>query len=248
MQKEIFNVNNGKFELIGEKYIPLSPKGKPIIICNDFFSNYKKLNHYIEYFIEEGYTVYSFNFGGMVTKENQDYVTIENGLRDIQAVINKVEEKKDELTLFGQGYGAFLALLYASRNPAVIAKVLSVSPGLAIPDMARKGNLPLGKFKPDDIEKTWKPKLFTKYSYVFAKEAVTIDIDKVLKQVLCPVCMVFGSNDEYIPASYGRKALEELSKDSFVYFIKKAKHTFSKKEEGIAINYFKEFLKDKRNN
>lgn len=246
MQKEQFKVNNGKFELIGEKYIPLSPKGKPIIVCHDLFSNYRELNTYIEYFVEEGYTVYGFDFCGIAKKENQSYVTIENGLKDIQTIINKVDEKKDELTLFGVGHGAFLALLYASKNPAVIAKVLCASPTLSIPDLARKGSLPIGKFNPEDIEKTWKPKLFTKYSYLYAKEAVTIDIDKVLKQVLCPVCMVFGGLDEYVSATYGRKALEELSKDSFVYFIKKAHHTFTLKEEGMAIDYFKEFLKEKR--
>ena len=247
MQKEQFSVNNGKFDLVGEKYIPINPKGKPMIVCHDLFSNYKELNTYIDYFCNnEGYTVYAFDFGGMTKKENQDYLTIENGLKDIQSIINKVDERKDELSLFGVGHGAFLALLYASKNPAAIAKVLCTSPTLSIPDMARKGTLPIGKFKPDAIEETWKPKLFTKYSHLYAKEAVTIDIDKVLKQVLCPVCMVFGGLDELVSATYGRKALEELSKDSFVYFIKKASHSFRLKDELEAIGYFKDFLKEKR--
>ena len=250
MQKEEFKTNNGKYEVYGEKYIPLSPKDKPLVVLHDLFSDYKELAKYINYFVEEeGYTVYAFSFCGMTKNKSladNSYVTIENGLKDIQAAINAITEKKDQLVLFGQGHGAFLALVYAARNPAVVAKVLCQSPTLSIPDMARKGILPFAKFNPNDIEKTWKPKLFTKYSFNFAKEAITLDIDKILKEVLCPVCMVLGGMDEYVSATYGRKALEELSKESFVYFIKKAKHNFSTKEIDLTIGYFKEFLKEKR--
>ena len=248
MQKEELKTNNGKCDLVLEKFIPLSPKGIPLIMLHDLFSSSHDLKKYIDYFVSEGYTVYSFDFCGYTKKTSLDnsYVTIENGLKDIQSVINVVEEKKDQLTLFGQGHGAFLALVYAAKNPAVVAKVLCQSPTLSIPDLARKGNLPFARFNPNDIESTWKPKLFTKFSYNYAKEAVTLDIDKILKQVLCPVCMVLGGNDEFVSATYGRKALEELSKDSFVYFIKKGKHKFSSKEIDLTIGYYKEFLKEKR--
>ena len=248
MQNEEIKVNNGKYDVYGEKYIPLSPKGTPLVVLHDLFSSSKDLRKYIDYFVNEGYTVYSFDFCGMTKKSLADnsYLTIENGLKDIQAIINIVEEKKDQLTIFGVGHGGFLALIYASKNPAVVAKVLCQSPTLSIPDLARKGILPFAKFNPNDIESTWKPKLFTKYSFNYAKEAVTLDIDKILKQVLCPVCMVLGGMDEYVSATYGRKALEELSKDSFVYFIRKAKHNFSSKEIDLTIGYYKEFLKEKR--
>ena len=248
MQKENLKTNNGKYDIFLEKYIPISPKGIPLIMLHDLFSSANELKKYLNYFVDEGYTVYTFDFCGYTKKSlcDNSYVTIETGLKDIQACINLIEEKKDQLTLFGQGHGGLLALIYASRNPAVVAKVLCQSPTLSIPDLARKGTLPFAKFNPNDIENTWKPKLFTKYSHNYAKEAVTIDIDKVLKQVLCPVCMVLGGNDEYVLPTYGRKALEELSKDSFVYFIRKAKHNFSSKEIDLTIGYYKEFLKEKR--
>ena len=248
MQKENFKVNNGKFDIYGEKYIPLSPKGIPVIMCHDLFKDYKSMNKYVEFFVDEGYTVYAFNFGGMTKNSDNAYMTINNSLNDIQSVINIVEERKDRLTLFGVGHGAFLALYYASKNPAVVSRIMGQSPFLSIPDMARKGFLPFAKFNPNDLENTWKSKLFTNYSYNYAKEALSLDIDKILKEVLCPVCMVIGGNDEYVDARYGRKALEELSRDSFVYFLKKAKHNFSLSEINQTIDYFKEFIKEKRSN
>ena len=250
MQEE-FRLNNGKFHIAGTKYIPdVNPKNIPIILCHGFLSNQKDLARYKDGFLELGYTVYTFDFCGSSKKGKSegsyDYMTVEHELKDLQTVIDSVTESKNQLMLFGVSQGAFMALLYAARNPAVVARVLTVSPALCIPDDARRGKMLMMTFDPNDIRGTYKCKKGMNFSPIFAEEAILLDTDKIIKEVLCPVCIVHGAKDEIVNASYLRKTLENLSHESFVYFLKKANHSFKKKEQDMAIEYFKDFLKEKR--
>lgn len=248
MTLEEFVLNNGKYNIHGVKYIPDNPKNIPIVMGHGLLSNAKDLAQYATYFTDLGYSVYTFDFCGAHYKGKSEgdysYMGIEHGLNDFQTVINSVTESKNKLMLFGESQGAFLALLYAAKNPAVVARVMAVSPALSIPDMARKGKILFMTFDPNNIKDTFKTKGKFNFSYTFAEEAIRLDTDKIIKEVLCPVCIVHGAKDEIVNATYLRKSLENLSQDSFVYFIKKAKHSFKKKEKIEALAHFNEFLKD----
>jgi alpha-beta hydrolase superfamily lysophospholipase len=143
MNKEEFQLNNGKYMIHGMKYIPDNPKNIPIIMSHGFLSNSKKLKRYAMFLAGMGYTVYAYDFcGGHLFGKSEgprEYLTIENELNDLQTVINSVEESKQELMLFGESLGGFISLIYAARNPAVVARVLSIYPALSIPDDARRG-------------------------------------------------------------------------------------------------------------
>ena len=168
--QEQFLLNNGKFHISGMKYIPeTNPKNIPIILCHGFMSNQKNLVRYKDGFLAMGYTVYTFDFCGCskhgLSEGSYDYMTIENQLKDIQTVIDSVTESKNQLMLFGESQGGFLALLYAARNPAVVARVLTVSPALCIPDDARRGKMIMMTFDPNDIRGTFKCKKNLNFSF-----------------------------------------------------------------------------------
>ena len=250
MNTEEFILNNGKYNIHGMKYIPDNPKNIPVVLGHGLLSNYKKLKRYSIFLASMGYTVYAFDFCGShlfgKSEGDRSYMTIEHGLNDIQTVINSVTESKNQLMLFGESQGGFLALLYAAKNPAVVAKVLAISPALVIPDDARKGKMLFMSFNPNHIRETFKCKFNLKFSPVYAEEAIRLDTDKIIKEVLCPVCIVAGGKDKIVPATYLRRTLENLSPDSFVYFIKKAGHKFKASEQKEAISHFKDFLSDPR--
>lgn len=249
MVKEEFLVNNGKYNIHGMKYTPENPKNIPIIVSHGFLSNYKRLRRYSEFFCSLGYTVYAYDFcGGHLfgkSEGDRSYMTIEHEINDLQTIINSVTEKKDKLMLFGESQGAFVSLLYAARNPAVVAKVMAISPALSIPDDARKGHMVLMSFDPNRVKETFKSKFGFKFNPEYAIEAQRLDVDKMIKEVLCPVCIVHGAKDKIVQASYLRRALENLSEHSFVYYLKKAGHCFNKKEQKDAILFFREFLETK---
>lgn len=250
MNLEQFVLNNGKFNIHGIKYIPENPKNIPMVMSHGFLSNQKRLKKYAEEFTKLGYTCYTFDFcGGHLrgkSEGDREYMTLENELKDIQTVIDSITENKQQLMLFGESQGGFLSLVYAARNPAVVTKVLCISPALCIPDDARKGKMIMMSFDPNNIRETWKCKFGFKFSPVYAEEAIRLDTDKIIQEVLCPVCIVHGGKDEIVSATYLRKTLENLSPDSFVYFLKKAKHSFKPWEQTKAMEYFKDFLQDKR--
>jgi alpha-beta hydrolase superfamily lysophospholipase len=250
MNKEEFQLNNGKYRIHGTKYIPDNPKNIPIIMSHGFLSNSKKLKRYAMFLAGMGYTVYAYDFcGGHLFGKSEgprEYLTIENELNDLQTVINSVEESKQELMLFGESLGGFISLIYAARNPAVVARVLSIYPALSIPDDARRGKMLFISFDPNHVRETWKCKFGFKFNPSFAEECMRLDTDKIIKEVLCPVCIVHGGKDKIVSATHLRKTLENLSPDSFVYFIKKAGHGFKRKEQDIALAHFKDFLTDKR--
>lgn len=249
MNKEEFVVNNGKFNIYGIKYIPDNPKNIPIVINHGLLSSAKKCEKYSLFFCDLGYTVYAYDFcgghKGGKSEGDRAYMTLEHELNDLQTVINSITEKKDKLMLFGESQGGFLSLLYAAKNPAVVAKVMATCPALSIPDSARSGKLLFMTFDPKNVKETFKTKPGYKFSPDFIIEAQRLDTDKIVKEVLCPVCIVHGAKDEIVPASYLRKSLENLSEHSFVYFLKKAKHSFKNSEKKQAMLFFQEFLQEK---
>lgn len=250
MKQEDFILNNGKFNIHGTKYIPDNSNGIPVVLSHGFLSNANRLKRYRDFFLSMRYTVYAYDFcGGHLfgkSEGDRSYMTLEHELNDLQTVIYFITEKKDQLILFGESQGGFVSLLYAARNPAVAAKVMCVYPALSIPDDARRGKMLMMSFNPKDVKGTFKTKFGMKFSPEYAIEAQRLDTDKIIKEVLCPVCIVHGGKDKIVPAFYLRKTLESLSEHSFVYFIKKAGHNFNGREQKIAIEHFRDFLTEKR--
>lgn len=238
-------VSNGRLDIHTTRYVPLNALDIPMVLLHGFLDNQETIKKYALEFCALGYTVYTYDIPGIAkctSAYGYDSLSMTSLLNDLDIVIQSVEENKHKLILFGVDFGGFLAVLYASKNPNSVAKLLSESPLLSIPEDARRGNVLTMSFVPEQIEETFKAKKYP-FSFQFAKDAISIDIDKVMKSVLCPCCLIFGAKDKILDASYGRKALESLSSDSYVYYIKKASHTLKKKQYLEALNHFKNFLK-----
>lgn len=130
-----------------------------------------------------------------------------------------------DVYLAGHSQGGLTVMLAAAMKRDVIRGLMPLSPGIVIPECARRGEVLGVRFDPDHVpgELVFKEGAVLGGNYV--RVAQTIRVEEAIKAYRGPVMLVHGSGDMTIPVqcsmdaqkAYARAELAIIPKDTHCY-------------------------------
>lgn len=148
----------------GTEYRPQGKKLPVVIVSHGFMADQRSVRNYAKQFAEWGYAAYCFDFNGGCLKGKSDGrttdMTVFTEKEDLMAVIAYVKSlpyvDAYHLTLMGCSQGGFVSALTAAELNDQVEKLILFYPALCIPDDARRGQMIMAKFDPQNIPETIK--------------------------------------------------------------------------------------------
>ena len=230
MQKVIFKNSRNK-KLVGNLF---ASRSKSIVILSHALANDKsergKLDKVAKKLNESGFNVLAFDFSGCGESED-DTLTIGKEVDDLKSAIDFAKSKGyEKIGLFGHSTGCLVSL--KSYTPEINSMVLWAP---VTNKIRYQWNKKLSKEQLQELEekgyftRTRKNAIRTKY---LIDKQMLIDRESVnqkelLQNILCPVLLIQGTEDESIPMEDSRNAIKLLSKDSQLKIVEGADHDFN---------------------
>jgi len=200
------------------------PKGEgpfPIaIISHEFMMNRLTTLHYAKWMAKRGYAAfcYDFNGGGSISQSQgkTTKMSVKTEVADLKAVIQFAREQEytsdARLTLWGCSQGGMVSSLVAAElGTDEVEKLILFYPALSIPDDARKGQMILAKFDPQNV-----PKILFCGPIILGSQYVTdaleLDPYEQINKYRGPVFLVHGDADHIVDHKYSVRAYEEYQK------------------------------------
>ncbi|MDO5344879.1 MAG: alpha/beta fold hydrolase [Lachnospiraceae bacterium] len=245
VQRRSYSCKRNGFVIRGMEYKAEKNTGIPVIMSHAFLMNQKVMKKYAVELARQGYVVFTYDFcgGAIFSKSDGDFsdMTIDTEKEDLICVINYVKTLNDidirRLILFGASQGGFVSCLVAAELKEKIDKLVLIYPAFCIPDDAKKGKMMTIEFDPENIEQTFKRKMF-KLSPEYPKSAIRIDIYEEIKKISCPMLIIHGDQDKIVDLGYAQKALETSKNErSDLKIIEGAGHGFNRKQFKTAMKY-----------
>lgn len=236
----LFEPTNGKVNAEGK--LPVA------IVSHMFMVNYKMVVKYARFLAEQGYLAvcYDFNGGGMFSKSDGKSVdmSVLTEVKDLEAVIEAVlkHEKADasRLMLMGCSQGGFVSALVAAKHPKMVEKLVMFYPALSIPDDARKGQMLMAKFDPQNIPERIKCG-FMKLGRCYVTDVIEMDAFREIAPYEGPVLILHGTADDAVDCANSKKAAE-IYKNVRLELIEGAGHGFFKENAVRALELLKAFV------
>lgn len=243
MKRKKFSCKRDDLTIRGWWYLPEGADGKlpTAIISHGFMGNYNGERERAKLFASLGFAslIYDFNGGGL--NSHSDGKTTEMSVltekEDLKAVIAAACElpfvDENDITLVGCSQGGFVSAMTASDLQEKIRRLILYFPALCIPDDARKGQMILAKFDPENIPETvvcGPMKLGRRY----VTDVIGMDPYRQIREYRGPVLILHGSKDELVNASYAHEAYKQYlrthgkapSKDCQLVMIDGGNHGF----------------------
>lgn len=247
--EKIFIKNSRNLNLAADLY--KSDSDTIIIMCHGFgYDRHEKENKFdkiAEGFYKAGYNILKFDFSG-VGESDDDTITVGKQSDDLKSVIKFVKEKGyKNIILFGVSLGT-LAIL--NNYNSDISAIIGVGP---VTDSSRT-EWPQDTFSKeqlDEIEQTGKlifkkpsgPRDFVVLDKQYIDDRLSVDQEKLLSVVDCPVFIMHSDGDEHIPLQVSEKAVQIL-KNGELYVIENGTHGFLESVD-LVIEKSLSWLKDK---
>lgn len=247
MKTEKVNFKNSKgLNLVGIIHLP--KKGaKSIVIISHGFTAKKdrpRLINASEFFSKKGYAVLRFDALGSGESDNSP-VTIENYVGGLKSAIKYVR---------GLGY-TNLGLLGESLGglSSILAYDLKIQSMVLWAPLTTSKSPPLSKSKKvqEDLENKGYT-LYEKEDKIFKlpkqyfEERVSVNQEKILSKIKCPVLIIQGTEDKTIPLEQTKKAIQLLPEKSKLEMILGAGHNLEENIDeviNLSLNWFKRYLK-----
>lgn len=234
----------------GVMCMPKNAEGKlPVaIVSHMFMVNHKLTIGYARFLAEQGYlsVCYDFNGGGLFSKSDgkSTEMSVLTEVRDLEAVIEAVlkHEKADasRLTLMGCSQGGFVSALVAAKMGAAVEKLILFYPALSIPDDARKGQMLMAKFDPENIKDIVRCGPM-KLGRIYVDDVIKMDAFAEISAYEGPVLILHGTADTAVDVSNSKKAAE-VYKNCRLELLEGAGHGFFKQNKVRAYELLKEFV------
>lgn len=234
----------------GVMCMPKNAEGKlPVaIVSHMFMVNHKLTIGYARFLAEQGYlsVCYDFNGGGLFSKSDgkSTEMSVLTEVRDLEAVIEAVlkHEKADasRLTLMGCSQGGFVSALVAAKMGAAVEKLILFYPALSIPDDARKGQMLMAKFDPENIKDLIRCGPM-KLGRIYVDDVIQMDAFAEISAYEGPVLILHGTADTAVDVSNSKKAAE-VYKNCRLELLEGAGHGFFKQNKVRAYELLKEFV------
>jgi len=229
---------------------PKNAEGKlPVaVVSHMFMVNHKLTIGYARFLAEKGYlsVCYDFNGGGLFSKSDgkSTEMSVLTEVRDLEAVIAAVlqHEKADasRLTLMGCSQGGFVSALVAAKMGAAVEKLILFYPALSIPDDARKGQMLMAKFDPENIKDIVRCGPM-KLGRIYVDDVIKMDAFEEIAAYEGPVLILHGTADNAVDVSNSKKAAE-VYKNCRLELLEGAGHGFFKQHKVRAYELLGQFV------
>ena len=232
----------------GSEYKPAGTNLPIAIVSHGFMGYQDKVRLYAIELAKLGYVSYCFDFcGGSVDKGKSDGKTTDmsvlSEVKDLKVVINYAKSRtytSNEIVLMGCSQGGFVSAITAAHLKEEISKLILFYPALCIPDDARKGQMMFAKFDPSNI-----PDIIQcgpmKLGKCYVEDVINMDPYDEIREYKVKVLLVHGTKDKIVDLLYAINA-SQIYNDIVFKIIEGAGHSFSIKQNKLAIKYIKDFI------
>lgn len=230
------------------------------IVSHGFMANLGTVKHYARLLASLGYAAFCFDFcGGCVTLGKSDGRTTEMSVfTEVEDLLSVIEYAKglsytdaSRITLMGCSQGGFVSAITASRLKDEVEDLILFFPALCIPDDARRGQLMMAKFDPNNV-----PEIFRcgpmKLGRRYATDVLNLDPFELIKDHCGDVMIVHGTADRIVDIDYSRRAKSVYEARScgssvIMHEIEGAGHIFSKKHDRTALEILRLYIESNLN-
>ena len=241
----------------GTEYRPQGKKLPVVIVSHGFMVNQSSVRNYARQFAKWGYAAYCFDFNGGCLKGKSDGrttdMTVFTEKEDLMAVIAYVRSlpyvDASHLTLMGCSQGGFVSALTAAELKSQVEKLILFYPALCIPDDARRGQMMMAKFDPQNIPATIKCGPFL-LGRNYAASVLSVDPFEEIRPYDGPVLIVHGTADRIVALDYAKKAQKAYNVSGNhcdLVILDGAGHGFRGKNDVSAVEAVAQFMQGRRN-
>ena len=140
----------------------------------------------------------------------------------------------------GCSQGGFVSALVAARHPEAVEKLVMFYPAMSIPDDARKGQMLMAKFDPQNIPEKFKCG-FMKLGRRYVTDVIEMDAFQEIAAYEGPVLILHGTADDAVDCANSKKAVQ-VYKNARLELIEGAGHGFFKENAVRALELLKDFV------
>lgn len=240
------NMERDGKHIAGKLYLPESVDNPPLVILSHGFgANYKSLEGYAHYFVDNGFAAYVFDFiGGGLESQSDGKMTDMSVLTeaaDLGVVLDYFQDFSDinnqQIFLFGASQGGFVSTYVAGTRPDDIAGLIVLYPAYVLQDDSKKRN-------PN-------PELGSETSHIggievgkiYDRDAQSFDIYDLMPYYHGKTLIIHGTSDPIVPISYSERAVATFPEARLVV-INGAGHGFTGKANEIAKTESVDFIKN----
>lgn len=203
-------INGSMFKPKGNGPFPI------IIVSHEFMMNRITTWHLAYSYAKMGFAAfcYDFNGGGTISQSEGKTtdMSVMTEVADLKAVIEYAKAQpytdSEQLNLHGCSQGGFVsALVAAELGEEQVKRLILFYPALSIPDDARKGQMIMAKFDPQNVP----DKLFCGpiiLGKTYPETVMDWEPMEMISKYHGPVLIVFGTADHIVPYKYGVDAYE----------------------------------------
>ncbi len=251
-----FRYSDGRM-IYGRYYIPKDGKGELIegsdliVMAHGFGGSYKSVEPCAKKAVEDGNSVYIFDFiGGSVESSSSgdmEEMSVLTEVRDLKFVINRLKSlntvNPEKIFLSGVSQGGVVVAIVAKEIPLNIKGLILLSPAFNIPDDVRN------KYKTKEEIPETPIMLGERLGRIYCLDVYDMDIWSEISGYDKPVLIVHGAVDKLVPISYSKKAAK-IYKNSTFLEVENAGHGYfegeSGEEVGNVIHKFIELIKNNK--
>ncbi len=253
MMERKFECNRDGLTIRGTEY-RLAGERLPIaIVSHGFMDSQNGVKRYAQQLAQWGYAAYCFDFCGGCLKGTSDGATTDMTVytekEDLKAVISYVKSlpyvDPSRLILMGCSQGGFVSALTAAELREQVEKLILFYPALCIPDDARRGQMMMAKFDPQNIPEMIKCGPF-RMGRNYPACVLSVDSFEEIKTYHGPVLIIHGTNDKIVAPHYAQKAQKAYC-DCDLAMIEGAGHGFRGRTDKLAMDMVSQFLQGRRN-
>lgn len=233
MIKEEFYIEDDGIKLHAKLDRPEDEKIMPLCILIHGFTGHMEEDHIVaaaKAMNEAGLAVlrvemYGHGKSGGSFEKHTLYKWVSNALAVVEYA--KGLDFVSDLYLCGHSQGGLLTMLVGGMCADDFAGILPMSPAWMIPEYARQGELLGVEFDPEHIPESLASEDWdmVKLRGDYIRVAQTIHVEDEIARYHGPVVIIHGEDDETVPFSYAKKAVE-LYQNAKLIPIPKADHCF----------------------
>lgn len=233
MKEEKVEFKNSRgLKLVGTLHKPDKETQKIVVLSHGFTSNKDRISiiKLSKRICEVGFAALRFDFGGSGESDFAP-INIENLMDDLKFAIKTMKERGyTRIGLLGVSLGGLCSILVYNEEIKFLVLLAPVtesktptSLGERRAEMEERGFVSINRDGREfRVEK----------EYLEFRES--LNQKELLSGVNCPVLIIHGNKDEFVPLEHSKEALNYLPKESKLEVIEGANHKFTGYEEKVA--------------
>lgn len=216
--RSTFTCTRDGMTIRGTQFLPEGNNLPVAVISHGFMANQQSVLKYARQFSRWGYASYCFDFSGGCINGKSDGKTTDMSVltekEDLKAVIAYVKGlpfvNPNRLILMGCSQGGFVSALTAAELKDQVSKLILFYPALCIPDDARRGQMMMASFDPNEIPDIIRcgPMQLGK---AYPSSVKDMDPFQEISGYRGPVLIVHGTEDHIVKLSYAQRAWESYT-------------------------------------